>query len=164
MAEQADPSLPGSLSGHSERVIRVAVGVVVRSQPPLSVQGTATDCAAVSEVLLAQRRADAVLGSMWEFPGGKVETGETVAACIERELHEETGLHVAVTAPLLSLCHNYDHGRVHLTAMLCRALPDSSAPRALEAEQIRWVRVPMLRDYAMPAANAPLIAYLQESL
>jgi len=113
-------------------------------------------------ILITRRRKEGVLGGLWEFPGGKIEQGESAEACVVRELAEEVGLVVRVTAALEPVCHVYDHGQVHLQAFLCQRV--SGEPRPLHVSDCRWVRLAALEDYAFPAGNAPLLAQLRKQL
>ncbi len=88
-------------------------------------------------VLIARRPSSGLLGGMWEFPGGKVEPGETLAAGLEREIQEELGVSVQVGSPFGVYQHGYTHFKVTLHAFCC-ALIDGQ-PQALQASEIRWV-------------------------
>ena len=115
-------------------------------------------------VLLSQRPAGKNMAGLWEFPGGKIEQGETPEAALIRELHEELGIHTqeSCLAPLTFASHQYDD--VHLLLMLyvCRRWQGTPTPR--EDNPITWVRPPRLGDYAMPPADKPLVAMLQDLL
>jgi A/G-specific adenine glycosylase len=88
-------------------------------------------------VLVAQRNTDAMLGGLWEFPGGKCEDGETLAECLAREMREELGVEVAVGEPLMVVPHAYTHFRITLHAFRCRLR--SGEPRCLDCAAFRWV-------------------------
>jgi mutator protein MutT len=108
------------------------------------------------QFLIGQRPAGAALAQLWEFPGGKVEPGETFAAAAVRECHEEAGLHVAVIDQYPEQWQQYDHDRVHLHFFRCRPVDPSQPPRA----PYRWVPRQALADYEFPAGNRALLAQL----
>jgi A/G-specific adenine glycosylase len=117
------------------------------------------DC---GQVLIDQRLQEGLLGGLWEFPGGKQEPGEAIEATIARELREELAIEVAVGDPLISVDHAYSHKRLRFEVHCCRWL--SGTPQALACQQWRWVEPADLGDYPFPAANARIIAALQEHL
>jgi len=98
-------------------------------------------------VLIAQRPAKALLGGLWEFPGGKRERGETLAACLRRELREELGIRVRVGRQRAALDHAYTHYSVTLHVFECALV--SATPRAIEAADVRWARRQDLARYPM---------------
>jgi len=105
--------------------------------------------------LLQQRTSGQVLAGKWEFPGGKIEPGETPAEAAVRETLEETGLAVRVERTLLEVRHSYEHATVQLHFILCRPMT-GSPPR----ESTRWVTAAELSGYDFPAANRPLLQML----
>jgi A/G-specific adenine glycosylase len=110
--------------------------------------------------LLIQRRPDdGLLGGLWEFPGGKREEGEDLAAACRRELREELGIEVEIGELFYSLDHAYSHFKITLYAYQCR-LADGT-PTAREGQPIQWVTVDELDDYAFPRANRRLIEELE---
>jgi 8-oxo-dGTP diphosphatase len=113
------------------------------------------------EILIAQRPAHKHMGGLWEFPGGKIEVGESPEAALVRELHEELGIEVALKAlaPLTFVSHGYE--TFHLL-MLCYTLRTwSGNPTSTEHTALAWVSPDKLTDYPMPPADIPLIAALQ---
>jgi mutator protein MutT len=106
--------------------------------------------------LIGQRGADGPLPGLWEFPGGKVEAGETPAAAAVRECREETGLLVAVVGAYDRVVHCYAHGEVELHFFACRPIDADQTP----AERFRWVPAEELTRYEFPAANAKLVERL----
>lgn len=98
-------------------------------------------------VLIAQRPADGLLGGMWEFPGGKQEDGESLPACLQREIMEELGVKVEVGAMLGTFRHAYTHFKVTLHAFDCRL--NGGQPQPLEAQALVWVELPQLANYPM---------------
>ena len=115
-------------------------------------------------VLLAQRPADKAMGGLWEFPGGKIEPGETPESALIRELNEELGIDTAESclAPLTFASHSYDEFHLLMPLFVCRKW--KGQPRAMEGGQLKWVRPNALRDYPMPPADLPLIPVLQDLL
>ncbi|KPK79485.1 MAG: hypothetical protein AMJ81_13175 [Phycisphaerae bacterium SM23_33] len=110
-------------------------------------------------VLIGRRPEEGLLGGLWEFPGGKVEKGETLTAALRREVREEVGIRVRVAGPLMTLRHAYSHFRITLHVFECRRL--AGRAMALGCAAVRWVRPPELGRYAFPAANRKIIAALR---
>lgn len=110
------------------------------------------------QVLIDQRKPEGLLGGLWEFPGGKLEPGETVEECIRREILEELGIIVAVGDHLCTVTHAYSHFKVTLQVHHCTHL--SGDPQPLACDQIRWVRVEELTSYPFPKANLEIIRAL----
>ena len=115
-------------------------------------------------VLLAQRPEGKQLAGLWEFPGGKVEPGETPEQCIIRELHEEIGIETEIPclAPLTFASHSYDDFHLLMPLFVCRRFRGIAQPR--EGQALKWVRPREMRDYPMPPADAPLIPFLIDLL
>ena len=115
-------------------------------------------------VLLAQRPEGKQLAGLWEFPGGKVEPGETPEQCIIRELHEEIGIETDIPclAPLTFASHSYDDFHLLMPLFICRRFRGIAQPR--EGQALKWVRPKQMRDYPMPPADAPLIPFLIDLL
>lgn len=109
-------------------------------------------------VLIAERKPDAHLANLWEFPGGKCLPGEASADCARRETREETGLEVQVLEAWPPITHAYSERTVTLHPFLCRALTAEARP--LGSRQIVWASLDTLGDYPFPEANAPLLARL----
>jgi A/G-specific adenine glycosylase len=100
------------------------------------------------QILIAQRPLEGLLGGLWEFPGGKLQPGEELAVCLQREICEELGVHVGVQQPLGVYRHAYTHFRVTLHAFCC-SLANGAQPQPLEAHDLRWVAPDELTDYPM---------------
>ena len=115
-------------------------------------------------VLIAQRPEGKQLAGLWEFPGGKVEPGETPEQCLIRELKEELGIDVneACLAPFVFTSHAYDSFHLLMPLWLCRR--GSGAVQALEHQAVAWVKPTRLSDYPMPPADEPLVAWLRDLL
>lgn len=115
-------------------------------------------------VLLAQRPPGKQLAGLWEFPGGKVEPGETPEQCLIRELQEEIGVETEIPclAPLTFASHSYDDFHLLMPLFVCRRFRGIATPR--EGQALKWVRPKQMRDYPMPPADAPLIQFLIDLL
>jgi 8-oxo-dGTP diphosphatase len=115
-------------------------------------------------ILLAQRPEGKSLAGLWEFPGGKVEPGETPEETLVRELHEELGIStkIACLAPLSFASHTYDKFHLLMPLYVCRRY--EGIPHGKEGQAIKWVKPQALRDYPMPPADEPLIPVLQDLL
>jgi A/G-specific adenine glycosylase len=129
---------------------------------PFQVIGVGVVLNEAGEVLIDQRLNEGLLGGLWEFPGGKQEPGEAVEATIRRELEEELAIAVEVGEELITLEHAYSHKRLRFVVHLCRWL--SGDPQPLAAQQVRWVEPSRLEEFPFPAANARIIAALQQRL
>lgn len=111
-------------------------------------------------LLITRRPNEALLGGLWEFPGGKVEDGETMPECLARELQEELGIQVAVGNLYLKVKHAYTHFKITLHAFDCWLQSDSPAPHCLECSDLQWVRVEQLQAYAFSRADRKIIEAL----
>lgn len=125
----------------SADILEVAAGVVVNP---------------AGKVLIAQRPADVHQGGLWEFPGGKLESGETALQALRRELEEELGIDVIQAEPLISLRYDYPDRQVRLHVF--RVLQFSGMPQGLQGQPVRWVMKDKLRELPFPAANRPIVA------
>jgi len=115
-------------------------------------------------VLLSQRPEGKPMAGLWEFPGGKVEPGETPEACLIRELREELGIDSweSCLAPLSFASHGYPDFHLLMPLFVCRKW--LGTPAAHEGQRLAWVRPARLGDHPMPPADRPLIAVLRDWL
>lgn len=115
-------------------------------------------------VLLAQRPEGKSMAGLWEFPGGKVEPGESPEAALIRELQEELGINTwsSCLAPLTFASHAYENFHLLMPLFACRKWDGIPQPR--EGQVLTWVRAADLRDYPMPPADIPLIPILRDWL
>nr|WP_255553761.1 8-oxo-dGTP diphosphatase MutT [Maritimibacter sp. DP1N21-5] len=115
-------------------------------------------------VLLAQRPEGKSMAGLWEFPGGKVETGETPEAALIRELKEELGIDTwhSCLAPLTFASHAYESFHLLMPVFVCRKWEGTPHPK--EGQTLKWVRVADMRDYPMPPADIPLVAMMRDML
>ncbi|HEX2654841.1 MAG TPA: (deoxy)nucleoside triphosphate pyrophosphohydrolase [Xanthobacteraceae bacterium] len=111
-------------------------------------------------VLIAERPQGKSLAGLWEFPGGKVESGERPEDTMIRELHEELGITVrdACLAPLTFASHAYENFHLLMPLYVCRRWEGIVTAR--EGQKLAWVRPNKLRDYPMPPADEPLVSHL----
>ncbi|MCW6507421.1 8-oxo-dGTP diphosphatase MutT [Lichenifustis flavocetrariae] len=117
-----------------------------------------------SRVLIAQRPVHKALGGLWEFPGGKLESGERPEQALIRELDEELGIAVqeACLAPLTFASYGYPDMHLLMPLYICRRW--EGQPQSREGQALKWVRPRALRDYPMPPADEPLIPALIDLL
>lgn len=111
-------------------------------------------------VLIARRPEGKSMAGLWEFPGGKVEPGETPEDTVIRELREELGVTTQIDclAPLTFASHGYEDFHLLMPLYVCRRY--QGIPQSREGQALKWVRPRALRDYPMPAADIPLIPFL----
>lgn len=115
-------------------------------------------------VLITERPEGKALAGLWEFPGGKVEEGETPEQTVVRELAEELSIEtkVACLAPLTFASHAYETFHLLMPLYVCRRF--WGIPTGLEGQRLKWVRPRDMRNYPMPPADAPLIPFLIDLL
>ena len=132
--------------------------------PPLVLVAAVVLVDADGRVLLAQRPEGKSMAGLWEFPGGKVDPGETPEAALIRELREELGIDVAASclAPFTFASHAYPDFHLLMPLYVCRKW--SGIPLAREGQRLAWVRPARLVDYSMPPADKPLVAMLRDLL
>ena len=126
------------------KVVHVAVGVLIDDG---------------GRVLITRRASDAHQGGLWEFPGGKVEVGESVLEALDRELQEELGTAVLSSEPLLEIRHDYSDKSVLLD--IHRVTEWRNEPRGLEGQPLAWVGIADLDAYEFPAANVAIVEKLK---
>ena len=124
--------------------LRVAVGVILDP---------------ARNVLITRRAEDSHQGGLWEFPGGKVESGESLVDALARELREELGIEVGRTSPLLEVRHDYGDKSVVLEVHVVWDF--SGRARGLEDQPLVWVAPTELGAYDFPAANGPIVNAVQ---
>lgn len=125
--------------------VHVAVGVILDAD---------------GKVLITRRAPQSHQGDLWEFPGGKVEAGESLNAALTRELREELGIAIGRTSALLEVYHDYGDKSVLLDVHVVWEFTGDARP--LEDQPMAWVNPQELASYSFPAANLPIIAALQE--
>jgi 8-oxo-dGTP diphosphatase len=134
------------------------------TQKPLVIVAACALVDADRRVLVTERPAGKPMAGLWEFPGGKLEPGETPESCIIRELAEELGIKVIAPclAPLTFASHDYVQFHILMPLFVCRRW--TGTPVAQEGQRLQWVRANALRSIAMPPADEPLIAHLIDLL
>ena len=117
-----------------------------------------------NRILLTQRPQGKPMAGLWEFPGGKIEDGESPETALLRELEEELAVRTEASclAPLRFASHAYAGFHLLMPLFICRKF--DGIPVAREGQTLKWVRAAALRDYPMPAADEPLIPVLQDLL
>jgi 8-oxo-dGTP diphosphatase len=115
-------------------------------------------------VLLAQRPEGKSMAGLWEFPGGKVEAGETPEDALVRELHEELGIETwsSCLAPLTFASHTYDDFHLLMPLFACRKW--DGIVQGKEGQKLAWVQAKDLKEYPMPPADIPIIPILRDWL
>ncbi|MBO1518202.1 8-oxo-dGTP diphosphatase MutT [Oceanisphaera pacifica] len=131
------------MNTETKKTVLVAVGVIEN---------------ATGDIFICRRGASQHQANKWEFPGGKVEAGETVEQALTRELAEEVGITVERCQPLMQLEHDYGDKQVKLAIHKVTAF--SGEPRGLEGQPSRWVPVSKLAQYDFPEANGPIVEKL----
>lgn len=112
------------------------------------------------QILIDRRKATGEMGGLWEFPGGKIEVGETIEECIKREVKEELDIEIQVGDRLTTITHVYKTFNVTLYVHNCQYL--SGKPQPLECEEIHWVEPAQMNQYQFPQANTQIINLLQQ--
>lgn len=112
-----------------------------------------------NRILIAKRPEHLHQGGLWEFPGGKIEVGESVKEALKREIIEELDVVVMDAAPLISIPHQYSDRMVRLN--VCLVSQFSGEPQGLEGQEVRWIAQESLSEYTFPAANRAIVSALQ---
>ena len=110
------------------------------------------------QLLITQRLAKAHLGGLWEFPGGKRETGEMFEQCLVREIREELGIEISVGELFEEISHDYPEKFVHLKFFICKLI--SGEPQPLDCAAVKWISKSELSNFDFPAADAQLLEKL----
>ena len=129
------------------RPVHVAVGVILDAS---------------RNIVITRRAARSHQGGLWEFPGGKVQSGEPLLQALARELREELGIAIGRTSSLLQVSHDYGDKSVLLDVHVVWEF--SGRARGLEGQPLVWVAAQRLDNYAFPAANRPVVAAVQDLL
>lgn len=129
-------------------------------QPPPPVPVVCAIIIRGEHIMLAQRPPDKKLGGLWEFPGGKVEPGESAETALHRELQEELGCIVRITQTLTPFVHAYEWGSIKLIPFICELASNSPAPHPHEHTALAWVERTQLESYNLAPADVPLLAGL----
>ena len=130
-----------------EKRIHVAVGVISDGG---------------DKVLIARRAEHLHQGELWEFPGGKVEAGETVEQALTRELQEELAISISAFEPLLAIAHDYQDKSVLLDVWWVSSF--SGEPSGRQGQPLRWAAITELRQLDFPAANKAIVTALEEKV
>lgn len=121
-------------------ILHVAVGIIYNPQ---------------RHILLAKRPEDSDQGGLWEFPGGKIEAGETARLALVRELQEEIGIEVVAASPLMQVAHHYEDKQVLLDVW--QVTEFNGIARGNEGQTVRWVAINDCANYDFPAANCVIL-------
>ena len=124
------------------KTVDVAVGIIQRQD----------------QVFISKRQHNLHQGGLWEFPGGKVEVGETPAQALQRELYEEVGIQVLHSEGVMLVEHDYGDKRVRLHIMSTTEF--TGEPFGKESQQCQWVNISELEDYQFPEANKTIVEYI----
>jgi A/G-specific adenine glycosylase len=112
------------------------------------------------KILIDRRKQEGLLGGLWEFPGGKIEPGESEEDCVKREIKEELDIEIEVSTKLITIEHAYTHFKVTLNVFNCAYL--TGEPKPLECDEIRWVTLAEISEYPFPKANSQIIEALKQ--
>ncbi len=111
------------------------------------------------KILIDRRPQKGLLGGLWEFPGGKLEAGETLEDCVAREVKEELAIDIEVGEKIMTLDHAYTHFKVTLNVFRCKHL--AGEPQTIECDEVRWVELNELDQFPFPKANGQIIEALK---
>ena len=139
---------------------RSPINTMVKS--PKIIRVTAAIIESDDKILIAQRKSeDDIFGGLWEFPGGKIEEGETPEECMARELKEELNIEVEVGELITSNKHKYPHGIFELLAYAVKHI--SGVFILHDHDEIKWVTIDEMTNFEFPPADTPIINYLKYS-
>lgn len=138
----ADPASTKNLKFKTKNSIEVSAAIIFRD----------------GKLLITQRHAHSHLGGLWEFPGGKRESGETFEQCLVREIREELGVEISVGELFEEITHDYPEKSVHLKFFICQLL--SGEPQPLDCAAVKWIAKAELATHEFPAADAQLLEKL----
>ncbi|MBE9033385.1 8-oxo-dGTP diphosphatase MutT [filamentous cyanobacterium LEGE 11480] len=127
---------------------------------PHKIIGVAVIWNDAGKILIDRRKPGGKMGGLWEFPGGKVEPGESIETCVAREVQEELGIEIAVGDSLMAIEHDYTDFKVTLNVHHCQHL--SGEPQMIECDAIEWVTPAELDQFTFPEANGVIIKALQQ--
>lgn len=113
------------------------------------------------EILIDKRRPGGIFGGLWEFPGGKQESSESIEACIHREILEELGIDIEVGQHLITVEHSYPEIKVTLHVYHCLYL--KGTPQTIECDEFRWVTLDEIDKFTFPKANEQIINALKKN-
>ncbi len=113
------------------------------------------------EILIDKRLPKGNFGGLWEFPGGKLESDETIQGCIKREIMEELAIEIEVEKHFLTIEYIYSKLKLTLEVYECRHL--KGIPQPIECQEIRWVNLEELDRFSFPEANKKILAKLRET-
>jgi mutator protein MutT len=142
--------------------ILVGLGIILREPPS---HRTNDDHFEVDQTgfLITKRPSESVFGGYWEFPGGKVEPGESIEASIVREVWEEVGIEIRVVHMLPTIEHSYPHGDVVLHPGICVRSDSSQEPTPIEVERTAWCTLSDIGRYTMLPANGAILTHLRDA-
>ncbi len=136
--------------------------VITMVKSPKIIRVTAAIIELENKILIAQRKAkDSLFGGLWEFPGGKIEDGETPEECMARELKEELEIEVEVGTLITSNKHRYPHGIYELLVYKVEHISGNFVLN--DHNEVKWITIDELSKFDFPPANTPIINYLKNS-
>ena len=132
--------------------------------PPLLLVSAVALIDSVGRILLGRRPSDKLMPGLWEFPGGKINLGETPEEALIRELREELAIDTkeSCLAPIAFASHRYDKFHLLMPLFVCRVW--EGIPQPIEGQELAWVTIDDMRNYPMPPADIPLVAMLRDIL
>ena len=171
MTEKQSLTNPNLHSANSSARIEVALALILRdpphapgSTPDIRLGSTPQNIPRPAEVLVTQRPVGTICAGAWEFPGGKVEPGESSDQAAAREALEEVGLIVTPRRRLPEVAHTYPHGTVRLDPWICHLDPPGQTPAARAVADWHWVTLDQIAELDFLAGNAAILAHLAEAL